>query len=392
MQSCLRCIEGKQGEVMEISYRKDGSCNSLIIKELDIDENDYKFQMVINNNIDGLIPLSIKTINNKPEIHYKITSMISMESMYAKKQISGKDIYKLVRSINELSEKMKEYLLNINNIMFHTEFIYLKRQEESYQFCYCPEKTENFQESLREFFDKLLEYINHNDKKAVLIAYGIQQITLGDDFTIQDLMDCAEKNIKDEQTENKCVYKRQQALDERNQEEKIETNIERRVENRTSFFKNIVSIFKGKSKFKDETQLEDAYGEFYDSTEHLIKTYDTEEFTEESLEDATMLLTANSTKVITLKSTNMEKPMEIVLDRFPCVVGKSKKSSDFYLDSPVVSRVHMRISEDMAGYFVEDLNSTNGTFINGDPLPPHQPREIHEGDQITLANIDFIVE
>lgn len=377
---------------MDISYRKDGSRNFLIIKELDIDESDYKIQMVMNNNIDGLIPMSIKTINNKPEIHYKITSMMSMESMYAKKQMSGKNIYKLVRSINELSEKMKEYLLNINNIMFNTEFIYLKRQEESYQFCYCPEKTEIFQESLREFFNKLLEYINHNDKKAVLIAYGIQQITLGDDFTIQDLMDCAEKNIKDEQTENKYVYKRQQVLGEINQEEKIKTNIERTVENKTNFFQNIASIFKGKSKFKDEKQLEDAYGEFYDNTEHLSRTYDTKDFTEEGWEDETMLLTANSTKVITLKSTNMKNPMEIVLDRFPCVVGKSKKSSDFYLDNPVVSRVHIRISEDIAGYFVEDLNSTNGTFINGVPLPPHQPREIHEGDQITLANIDFMVE
>lgn len=44
---------------MEISYKKDGINNYMIIKNQKDVENDYKLQMLINNKIEGI--LSIKT-------------------------------------------------------------------------------------------------------------------------------------------------------------------------------------------------------------------------------------------------------------------------------------------------------------------------------------------
>jgi hypothetical protein len=308
-----------------------------------------------------------------------------MESMYAKKQISGRDIYNLVKSIKKLADNMREYLIDINNILFGMEFVYVKRQEKKYRFCYYPEKQKNYQESLRDFFDKMLEYINHNDRAAVLIAYGIQQITISEDFTIQDLMDCAEKNIKISEPDyhlphNNSNYDNH--MESSLMEEKEEKPQRKEKKN---LLQSILAMFQGKSRYKGEEELlyvkeESSYGE---NTENIP----------EEMEDATMILTAaGAIETITLRSLNTEEEMEITPVKLPCVLGKSKKSSDFYLDSPVVSRVHMRISEDMATYFVEDLNSTNGTFVNGIQLVPYELKEIKSGDQITLANMDFIVE
>ena len=42
-----------------------------------------------------------------------------------------------------------------------------------------------------------MEYIDHNDKEAVLIAYGIQQMTTNADFTLQELLRCAFENIQE---------------------------------------------------------------------------------------------------------------------------------------------------------------------------------------------------
>lgn len=380
---------------MDISYKKDGNQNFMIIKDENINENDYKLQMVINNDIKGIIPLSVKSINNKQEIHYGISSMISIESMYAKKQMSGKDIYNLVKSIKNMSDSMKEYLLDINGILFGIEFVYLKRQDEKYSFCYYPENNANYQESLREFFDKLLEYINHNDRQAVLIAYGIQQITISDSFTVQDLMECAEKHMKNATVQKYAYEENKERCQVYNVSEKKEqTNIETYPKtSRKNFFRNIVEIFSGKGKYKCEDDLlceeEVNYGDKV--AKNAIAT-DTENIYEER-EDATMLLTSSGIiENITLRRIDSEEQMEITPNKYPCVLGKSKKSSDFYIDSPVVSRVHMRISEDMAGYFVEDLNSTNGTYVNGVQLHPHELKEINSGDQITMANVDFIVE
>lgn len=383
---------------MEISYKKDGNQNFMIIKEQIIDENDYKFQMVINNHIKGLVPLSVKSINNRQEIYYNTTSMVSVESMYAKKRMSGQEVCSLIKSIKKLSDTMKEYLLDINNILFDTAYVYIKKNEEQYAFCYCPQSKNNFQENLRTFFDRLLEYINHNDRKAVLIAYGIQQVTIGDSFTVQDLVDCAEKNIRKFEKEygKSDDNKTKETLERKSG--KIEVKYEKlqqeNSEVRKNVFQKIVDIFKGKNKYKDEDEVweenkQKEIAEKSDYADVIAEEYDEETFEEE----VTMLLTSSgAVKPITLKNLDEEVSIEVTPDKFPYVLGKSKKSSDFYLDSPVVSRVHLRISEDTAGYFVEDLNSTNGTFVNGIQLAPHEMKEINEGDRITIADMEFIVE
>ncbi|GBD86958.1 FHA domain protein [bacterium BMS3Abin03] len=43
------------------------------------------------------------------------------------------------------------------------------------------------------------------------------------------------------------------------------------------------------------------------------------------------------------------------------------------------------------GWFVTDLNSTNGTKINNNPLEAMKPAQIKPGDTLTLANIEFFV-
>ena len=106
-----------------------------------------------------------------------------------------------------------------------------------------------------------------------------------------------------------------------------------------------------------------------------------------------MLLTSSGAiNRITLKEISTQGSMKIEPKGYPCILGKSKLSSDYIVDSPVVSRVHLRLSEEMSNYYVEDLNSTNGTYVNGQKLEPHKPKEINVGDQITVADIDFIVE
>jgi pSer/pThr/pTyr-binding forkhead associated (FHA) protein len=51
-----------------------------------------------------------------------------------------------------------------------------------------------------------------------------------------------------------------------------------------------------------------------------------------------------------------------------------------------ISRRHARILLNNGQYFVEDLGSTNGTFVNrGRRLPPGQPQPLREGDEIIVG-------
>lgn len=52
-----------------------------------------------------------------------------------------------------------------------------------------------------------------------------------------------------------------------------------------------------------------------------------------------------------------------------------------------VSRRHARIIRRGEEFFLEDLESMNGTFLNRKRLPPHTPTPFQGGDEIRLGNL-----
>ncbi|NOK63533.1 MAG: FHA domain-containing protein [Chloroflexi bacterium AL-W] len=57
-----------------------------------------------------------------------------------------------------------------------------------------------------------------------------------------------------------------------------------------------------------------------------------------------------------------------------------------------VSRRHAILSYKDNGYYVEDLNSANGTFINGRQLAPQMPIMLSNGDELRCATLLMRVE
>jgi len=59
----------------------------------------------------------------------------------------------------------------------------------------------------------------------------------------------------------------------------------------------------------------------------------------------------------------------------------------FYDPEGYVSRNHARIVEDQRRYYVIDLDSSNGTFVNGQRLAPQTPRWLRNGDQVGMGQV-----
>ena len=75
---------------------------------------------------------------------------------------------------------------------------------------------------------------------------------------------------------------------------------------------------------------------------------------------------------------------QFVLDREENLLGRDPDAT-VYIDHPSVSRRHARISIHSARPVLEDLESRNGTFLDGRPI--ETPTEIHHGAIIGLGPI-----
>ncbi|MGI6230632.1 MAG: FHA domain-containing protein [Tractidigestivibacter sp.] len=67
----------------------------------------------------------------------------------------------------------------------------------------------------------------------------------------------------------------------------------------------------------------------------------------------------------------------------PVVVGRSP-SSDIVIDEPYVSATHARFTIQGPALVLEDLNSTNGTMVNGHPID--QPVTLRDADEVQVGD------
>ena len=80
-------------------------------------------------------------------------------------------------------------------------------------------------------------------------------------------------------------------------------------------------------------------------------------------------------------SFNSSKLGEFVLDKEVMTIGR-KEDNDIRIDNLAVSGHHAKLLTIFEDSFLEDLDSTNGTYVNGKPITKHPLRH---GDVITIG-------
>jgi pSer/pThr/pTyr-binding forkhead associated (FHA) protein len=76
--------------------------------------------------------------------------------------------------------------------------------------------------------------------------------------------------------------------------------------------------------------------------------------------------------------------LEVALDRERIVIGRGRKA-DLALAEATISRSHAAVGFDRAGFFVEDLGSTNGTLVNGAPVDAKH--HLKNDDEIQMGKL-----
>lgn len=96
--------------------------------------------------------------------------------------------------------------------------------------------------------------------------------------------------------------------------------------------------------------------------------------------------------IIYLTDITGKKLAEITKEDIPYILGRNGNKISQFMKDTGISRKHAKIYEKDDGYYIEDMNSTNGTFVNDMEIVSGYPVLLSDGDIIRLGETIYVVQ
>jgi pSer/pThr/pTyr-binding forkhead associated (FHA) protein len=95
-------------------------------------------------------------------------------------------------------------------------------------------------------------------------------------------------------------------------------------------------------------------------------------------------------RLVVLQSTNVKQGEEFELESAPLTIGRGGQNDVALEGDEYASAKHVRIEPRRDGVWVEDLGSTNGTFVNGSQID--EPQRLSPGDVVRVGDTEIRFE
>lgn len=384
---------------MQTDFVRSLNCNyERILPDSKPEERKYQYCMLTRGGIKGLLSCSLRYLNGVGYLYYDISSKQNIYQRYSNKLINREWIEEFLWSYEQIRQELERFLLDVNNVLWFPEQIFQEPETNAFSFLYVPYyEGENGFRQLMEFW---IERIDYDDEVLVDCIYHMyEQYEINGEAYLQTRIFEDAENLnkqsgmakkeddfwededevpqKSEQKEAKDFLKKQEGEEpeiERQETEKKE------IEHK----KHIFGLFESKKKKnKDlrERYRKEMHEKMYEYAVAEESSYEEEEYGRTIYIDS--IPPENQKHRLHTDSGRTLR----VLEESEVTIGKKKGEADIILEDASVSRLHARILKEDTKYYVEDLNSTNGTFKNGLRLQPYEKRLLEEGDEITVGRV-----
>lgn len=454
--------------MIQEKYIRDNSNNYMMISSPEKPgEESYQIKMLLKNTVSKFLPISLKSINNNQMYCYDISSKQPLSRMYEGNNITNDDVINIAMHISQITSIVNEYLLELDSVVLNARLMYMNISDRSLYFTYYPYGEKEFGESLRQLFEFILEHLDHSDKKAVMLTYGIYQKILQNDYNVENLLENVIEDQKNERPNIKDCFDSQEMDCHNNSSSENKENrrviecvlpevIEDEVEVRNlkihyifiavkatlvillifTLFNillpkyrvikiglvpaaiiiifniavyKLLDIIYSKNKMyftklmkKGETIGYSVPAQKVEVTERNNHKEITDKLNVEIQEEyvCTQLLsdylkeTTSSVSCRLVAQDDISNEKEISIKENPFIIGSYATKCNYTLNNKLISRMHIRISKEKSSkeYFVEDLNSTNGTYVNGEKIEPNQKVQMKDKDILKIAVMQFRLE
>lgn len=361
---------------MRINYKRSLNQSYMII-EPDQVYSGYQLQMLRQNRIPNLLGFQLVVSDGRPYFWYEITGKKSFEHILESADFSMDIFVSLVEALLSASRSIKPYLLEEEGILLLPETIFFDRDNRQISFAYYPGKEESVMENFRHFMESFLSKMRHEDETLVLAAYEVYQRATEDGFSLEDtlslLYQYQEQPVKHREEDDSEGM--ETFAEERSEEEPEEIE----EDGNTSFDWSRLWQRRPGWLFqkKENESREDAY------------VYHPEDYASQVEDKPTVYLGVEESAQGILRYDGHDGLENIILDHFPFMIGSSDQA-DATLNVPGISRTHVRISKEGDEYYIEDMNSTNGTWLNDTMLTYRNPVVMSMYDQVIIGRQHFV--
>lgn len=358
------------------------------------DDQRYQYCILTRGGIKGLLPCSLRYINGEAYLYYDITSRQNVAQLCVRQVLDRKWILDFFQSLKNARQELSRFLLDAGNILVYPDQIFQDVEKRNFYFMYLPyHKGES---GIKNLMDFLLEHMDYEDDQLVETVYAMyeQLEKAGESYLQKNIFEDAEKlnrntAIREITESDDLISEEVQDSYDPGEEEEAEPMtfpLAQQKRERRSLWQRI-SGRKGKEKkskapyetsyYEDDADQpaayavaeESGYDEAYGNTVYVEQTVDSQKEHKLYTPDGRVAGTLNAESFL---------------------IGKQKDEVDMLLEDESVSRIHARIYMENEIIYLEDLNSTNGTFKNGLRLQPYEKRRLEENDEIRFGKLLFV--
>ena len=394
------------------------------------EEKRYQYCILSRGGIKGLLPASLRYLDGDAYLYYDITSKQSLVQLHQKGNVSREWFLDFLASLKRLKRELERFLLQEDNVIWDPQHVFQDLENNVFSFLYVPYyQGENQFLRLLSF---LVEKIDYEDSELVECIYKMYEQLEKNGVTYLQEQIYKDAEVLEKKHDPKVARKTEQGRvaeqgeRSRGQEEPLSAkDAARRAEEerRNMPFgskedrrgmtydtkeelmpgnsgnlddledpapKRIFGLFENKRarKAKEPERKE----EYYEIAGQALSNYHVAESTEYDEEyGKTAYIRQRPEKkegVHRLFYLDGRKASDLTVPNL--LIGKYKDKVDLYLPDDSVSRMHARILKDQEEYFLEDANSTNGTFQNKTRLEPYERKRLEPGDELRFGNVSLV--
>lgn len=191
---------------MEVSYSRRLDYQYMMIETDDEARSDYRLSMLINNRINGFLPVHVQQMNGKSTLSYEITSLENLPEFLDARKITYDEMVSLLLQFCSAVSEAGRYLLDGEGILLEPQYIYVSKSLERIRFCYYPYQHMPLHQSVNVLCRFLIDHIDYDDRRSLELAYGLFQESLRENLSISVIVGCIKDRLENA-TNDSCDSK-----------------------------------------------------------------------------------------------------------------------------------------------------------------------------------------